>query len=380
MGTDIYEYRFVVSGCAYNADLKGNPFKSSLGGLLLDGPFPLWKLGHSYDDYPQEFAAWLQIEAVTLQGKDITATATPHESAADELAAVLTLYLRQLVTAAGYVSVTLPEHHVEPPLRSPMSQPILQKAHEARFWPRLPLTVIYGAEKPTFHNPNPEPVGVSPTALRDFLVCLAKHPQGERIVNAAHLYHRAMECLFSRPDVSYLLFVCAADAVASAERQERSEAQLLQLTAAKNVEIVARNLGLNDQATKALALAAVSDAFTRQKSKGQMFREFLAAYGGDHLTSPALFNPAMLEVFKVEDEKEAIDMAWKARSGYVHSARAFKDASLVGAEAGIPFAAFLDVMIGNKAAPSILWLERIIACSLVAYTESSKVTTPSTEP
>ncbi|MBI4625434.1 MAG: hypothetical protein HY736_19715 [Verrucomicrobia bacterium] len=371
-GGDIYEYRFALSGCAYNAELEGDPFKSSLGGLLLYEPFPLWKVGHSYDDYPQELAAWIKVASITLQGKNIRSAATPHELAADEVAALLTLYLRRLVTVAGCVSVTLPEYYAKAPLRSLMPQPIIQKGREARFWPRLPLTVIYGASAPTFRNPNAEIVGVSPDELRDFILRLAKHPHRERIINAAHLYHRAIECLFTQTDVSYLLLVCAADAIASAETQERPDAQLLQFTAAKNVAKTAHELGLNDDAAKTLALAAVSDPHTRQKSKGQMFREFLGTYGAGHANSPALFNPEILGVFKVENEKEAIEMAWDARGGYVHAANPFKDASLAGTCAGIPHAAFFDIMIGNKTAPSILWLERLIAHSIQVYLKDAK--------
>jgi len=178
-----------------------------------------------------------------------------------------------------------------------------------------------------------------------------------------------MECLFTQTDVSYLLFVCAADAIASAERQERSESHLLELNSAKNVSKVAHELGIDSESSKKLALAAVSDAHTRQKSKGQMFREFLERFGANHLNGPAIFNEELLSIFKISDEGEAIAKAWEARGGYVHTAHPFKEVSLAGTTSGISPKALFDVMIGNKTAPSILWLERLVAQSIRTYIE-----------
>lgn|ERR1035437_2757494 len=140
-GADVYEYRFVLSGCAYNGDLEGDYTKAAFGGLLLEHPFPVWKVGHSYDDYPQELVAWLKVAPVTREKENFSSTGTPHELAADELAAVLTLFLRRLVTVAGAIAVTIPEYYAKAPLRSPVAMPVVLKSREARVWPRLPLTV-----------------------------------------------------------------------------------------------------------------------------------------------------------------------------------------------------------------------------------------------
>ena len=62
---ETFEYRLLLSGCAYNGDLQGDYSKSTYGGLLLDEPFALWKVGNSYDDYPQELAVWVRVASVT---------------------------------------------------------------------------------------------------------------------------------------------------------------------------------------------------------------------------------------------------------------------------------------------------------------------------
>jgi hypothetical protein len=364
VGADVYEYRLLLSGCAYNGDLEGDYTKASFGGLLLQRPFPLWKVGHSYDEYPQELAMWITVAPVTKGAEDFHSTSTPHEGVALDIAAILTLFLRRLVVVVGAASVTLPDHYAKPPVRSPRPQPLALNAKDTYSWPRLPLSVIYGPNGPTYKNPNVEDVPVSPVALQEFFDKLANHRHAERIIGAARLYHRAMDCLFRQTDVSYLLFVCAAEAAATAETQYREPKELLELPAAQGVRRCATALGIAEETIQELALSAVSDSSSKERSKGCMFREFLLKFGADHQNTSPLFNPDVLDLFKVPDEKRALVKAYKARSEYVHAANPFKESSLAGTSSGVSVDAFFDVLIGDTVAPSILWFERIVAHSI----------------
>lgn len=368
-GGDVYEYRFLLSGCAFNADLEGDYTKSALGGLLLEEPFPLWKVGQSYDDYPQELAAWIKVAPITRKSANMTTTETPHEVIADDLAALLTLFFRRLVVVIGPASVTLPHPYDRPPVRSPLPQPLALAAKEANAWPRLPLTVIYGGGAPTFRNSNPQEVGVSPFALRAFFMMLAKHQYGGQIISAARLYHRALESLFKHTDLSYLLLVCAAEAVATVEMRYRTPAEVAELATARNVKKCAESLNLSPDAVAALVGAAVDNPMAKEKSKREMFTDFLQTQGADHTKQTALFNPDILDIFKVPDEKAALLEAYQARSGFVHAARPFKDSALIGTTSGISISAMLEVMVGEprRSAPSILWLERLVASALLRF-------------
>lgn len=363
-GGDIYEYRFNVSGIVFNGDMEGDPFKSEYGGLLMETPLPLWKVGYSYDDYPQELATWFRVRPVELNEKNIRSSHVPHEETAAEIGAILTLYFRRLVTVVGTVAVTLPTYYSKAPLRSPKPQPITLKAREARFWPRLPLTVITSGAGQHYKDPNPEILPVSPGRLRDFLLALATHKDAEKIVNAARLYHRAMENLFTHVDVSYLLLVCAADALASINVQSLSEDEILATSAAKNVAKAAKALGLNDAQIKTLSVATIPDP---KKSKTRMFGEFLLQWGAGHDKLPCLLNPIVLDILKVGDEQAAIKLAYEARSGYVHHANAFAEIALTGTSSGMSPETFFAVMIGETCAPSILWLERLVAHAIQSY-------------
>lgn len=143
-GGDIYEYRLLLSGCAFNADLEGDYTKSSLGGLLLEEPFPLWKVGPSYDEYPQELAAWIKVAPVTYENEHMSAIGSPHEIVAGDLAALLTLVFRRLVVVIGPASVTLPAPYDRPPIRTPLG---------ASFEPRLQVVVDrLASERPDYRN------------------------------------------------------------------------------------------------------------------------------------------------------------------------------------------------------------------------------------
>ncbi|HWA26866.1 MAG TPA: hypothetical protein VG734_14500 [Lacunisphaera sp.] len=375
-GGDIYEYRFLLSGCAFNGDLNGDYSKSTLGGLLLEEPFPLWKVGQSFEDYPQELAAWIKVAPVTYKSGIMTTVGSPHEAVADDLAALLTLFFRRLVTVIGPTSVTLPHPYNRPPVQSPLPQPLALAARETYAWPRLPLTVIYGAEAPHFRNPNPKEIDVSPIALRAFFVMLAKHRYGGQIIAGARLYHRALESLFKHTDVSYLLLVCAAEAVATAEMRYRTPAEIADLVTTKSVRTCAESLHLPADAVAALVAAATDNPMTKEKSKREMFTDFLLTRGADHAKQAPLFNPDILDIFKVQDEKAALREAYQARSGFVHAARPFRDSALVGTTGGISVFAMLEVMVGEprKSAPSILWLERVVSTALLNFiAESAKL-------
>src|SRR5947207_15987197 len=94
---ETFEYRLLLSGCAYNGDLQGDYSKSTYGALLLDEPFALWKVGNSYDDYPQELAVSVKVAPVTKKTRIHSCTVTHHREVAAGIAAILPLLSRHLV-------------------------------------------------------------------------------------------------------------------------------------------------------------------------------------------------------------------------------------------------------------------------------------------
>ena len=75
---------------------------------------------------------------------------------------------------------------------------------------------------------------------------------------------------------------------------------------------------------------------------------------------------------RIGDESAAIELAYKARSGYVHHASEFAGISLAWTTLGVSPDVFFAVIIGEEMAPSILWLERIIAHAITTYVTGQK--------
>lgn len=74
-----------------------------------------------------------------------------------------------------------------------------------------------------------------------------------------------------------------------------------------------------------------------------------------------------LRLFKVDDETTAINSAYKARSGYVHTANPLRDSALVGTSTRMPVFASMELFIDDERAPPIIWLEHIVAESFLNY-------------
>ena len=251
-----------------------------------------------------------------------------------------------------------------------LAHPIVSNARGAYSWPRLPLNVIYGFDGIKYEDPNLRNVpGVSgqTTAILPKSGRAPKWHKDRR--RCSPLPPRNGVSLHANR-VSYLLLVCAAETVATADKQICSEQEQLELREAKEVKQRAIDLGLSGQAAEKLALDSVVTFQRAEKSKGQMFREFLLKFGGGHNEAALLFDTKILELFKVDNERSAIDQAYSARSGFVHAAKPFKDAALSGTSSSVSMAAAFEVIIDQldekerKVAPPIIWLERLVAHSI----------------
>lgn len=357
---ELFEYRFLVSGLAYNGSLQGDVFRSSQGGVLLERPFSCVTLDLFEEHYPSEIAVCFR--AGLVQGHEsggIRFRRVPHADIANDIACVLTLYFRRLVVCVGLASETIPERYRASTGGERLFHSIAGKARVAYYWPEIPATRVLDE---VWINASPM-VSVRPGDLADFFMRFGMHSHGEEIMDAVRMYHRAMECLFRQPDISYLLFVCAAEVVASKFTEKLSDEERLQRHGALAVQLVASKLGLDGSAIRELMLAASPG---REKSKQTAFCEFLTENGKGHCDEPPLLFPDFLKRVPIAEEEKALRNAYSARSGYVHASRKIKSESLVGLSSMVPSEVFSLFLPGAdvNSAPPITWIERIIAVSL----------------
>jgi hypothetical protein len=369
---DLFEYRFALSGYVFFGDLLGDYSRSQLGGYLLEEPIRIWKVGHSYEEYPQELAAWFRVPTVETRKKNIHSSEVPHPQVAEDIAALLTIFLRRLVVTVGSTSVLVTNYPTADYIPKPWPQPLLIEAQKTYSWPRLPLTVRYGEKGPEYHDNNSAIVPVSHKTLKEFLEAISLHPKADKIIAACRIYHRAMALLFQHTDASYLFFVCAAEAASKLHTADiaQSDEQLLNHPIAKAIIQKIQSLGHSPQEAREIALQIAEPYRQKKPSGNEQFRAFLEKFGAGHKDQPPLFNNQILQLFEGErqmPEAEAIDKAYQARSGFVHTAQPFSAISLLGTSNRISYQAHIDLLIGDQPAPSILWLERIISHSIRNY-------------
>jgi len=93
-------------------------------------------------------------------------------------------------------------------------------------------------------------------------------------------------------------------------------------------------------------------------------------YGPGHQDQSMIFNTGpYLDLFKVEDDSAGFERAYKARSGYVHTATKLRDSVLVGTESTMSIFAGFDLFIDEERAPPVMWLERVVATSFRHFVE-----------
>ena len=98
-----FEYRLLCSGELYNAKLSSGWRKDTWARILLGKPFLLSVCSQRFDDYPQELALRFRAERVRETRGKTTYDFYPDEEIARDIAALLSLLLRRLITIAAKV-------------------------------------------------------------------------------------------------------------------------------------------------------------------------------------------------------------------------------------------------------------------------------------
>src|SRR3990172_5564515 len=116
-GTPVsFEYRLLCSGELYNSRvLTADWRKSDATRILFRGAFSLVVCSHPFHDYPQELCLRLSAPSVIESHGAAISMFFPDEDIARDLAALLSLFLRRLITVAGKVRELHPRRYQEEP-------------------------------------------------------------------------------------------------------------------------------------------------------------------------------------------------------------------------------------------------------------------------
>src|SRR6266851_3737643 len=147
----LVEYRLICSGTLFPARFLGEWSKSDRARILLQSPAHLLVASQPYDAYPQELALRFSVSMLTEQEGNSYHSYYPDPEIASDLAALLTLLCRRLIT----VSVRVRQQFLTPGPPGPFPptpsllldypSPAVTTAKNVHWAPR-PIEFLYGRE------------------------------------------------------------------------------------------------------------------------------------------------------------------------------------------------------------------------------------------
>ncbi len=363
-----FEYRLLCSGELFNGSVETADWrKGTAARMLLDAPFSLIVCSYPFNAFPQEMALRFSASSVTERSGLGASLFYPDEDIARDLAALLTLLCRRLITVAAKIREQHPGRQGgDPPVGA--DWPIgfvteLQVAH----WQFKPSVVVYGPEGIRgITDYNPPPLGVDPDRLRRILTGLPKLPFAESFVLTARLYASALEQLEHDVEVSYQLLIAAAEAMANAVLSDfRPDAEDM-ISAKKSVADMAVKFGLSKEQSQQIAIEASRGiGWARRK-----FCKFLMDNTTDQLhEEDDLFRVPPQYLPETDALAEVLQNVYKARGMMLHTGRGFDMSSVIGIGPRAPARALLNIDPARKPFPPVVWFERVVNCALNRFIE-----------
>lgn len=203
------EYRLLCSGTLYR-DLLGDWTKSEAARILLDRPLLLFAMSRPFDEYPLELV--LQLTVPLIEEKEQSGIGTsiffyhPDEEVALDLAALLSLLCRRLITVAGQSNQRHLDHRHVLFDRQPVPMPLATSMRKV-FWRPHPFMIMTSLEGQRIQDYNPRPKPVDSRRLTELLLELPRLHHAVSIVASCRLYALALELIHERPDIAYQLLI-----------------------------------------------------------------------------------------------------------------------------------------------------------------------------
>ncbi len=365
-----FEYRLLCSGELYSASFGVTDWRKSDGSrILLPSPTLLIVSSFPFDEYPQELT--LQFSTVEVSEKQGNAISNffPDDEIAHDLASLLTLFSRRLITVVAKVREIHPKYSWN---KSDYFQdwPIgFTQSMNLSYWRRKPSTFLYGFNGITkIVDYNPPPLGVDLGLTMELLQNLPKLAEAESIVSCARLYSLALEQLERNVDIAYQLLIETVETIANAVFRSYRPSDDEIIKSKKSVIDLAKQFSLsNEQATQLAFEVAKGNTWTSRK-----FTKFLIEYSDDSIWSEDdLFKLPLVIQPKKEEFESTISMIYHARNKSLHHGRSFPLSSVVGIGPTAPNRAFLELFAEGRHFPPLVWFERLVNLTLNRFIRES---------
>lgn len=366
------QYRLLCSGTIYR-DVIGDPFKSEVARILLDEPLMLFVASRPFDDYPLEMVLELtvpQVEEVEqVRSVQTIHTFHPDDEVAKDIAALLSLICRRLITVAGKAS----EQHSDylHPLFGPRPFPMPLATSMSRIcWRPHPFSILTSLEGQKIRDYNPRPKALNPGRLTALLTGLPPLEYAKSIVASCRLYALALELIHERPDISYQLLISSVETMANAALASFQPSDDVKVDHKNAVYKLAVSIGLEEKVARQLTIEACKGEYWATKK----FKKFLMDNVADSVWTEQdeLFHQMSNDILpKREDFEQILGKIYKARSKATHVGQPFP---ITASYTGGPT---INVRAANKfysddgAFPPVVWFERIVQSALLRIWDRS---------
>lgn len=362
------EYRLFCSGTLYR-NLLGDWSKSEVARVLLDDPLLLFVASRPFDDYPLELALQLTVPLVEESEETRTGTSIytyyPDDEIVKDLAALLSLLCRRLITVAGKVSEQYANDRHFLFERRPV--PLALAASMRRvYWRRQPYTVIASFEGQEIWDYNPRPKPVDAPRLTRLLLSLPKLQHARGLVASCRLYALALELIHERPDISYQMLISSVETIANGALRSFQPSDDDKVEHQKALYDLALSLQLGVETAKKL----VVEACRREWWATRKFKQFLIDNVPESvwIEQDELFHRMPHEGLpKREEFERTLGNIYNARSKATHEGQPFPvTASYTGGPSISTRAA--RVLFGSDSPfPPVVWFERIVNSALCSF-------------
>lgn len=364
------EYRLLCSGTLHHG-WPGDYSKSENARVLLYEPLLLFVVSRPFDDYPLELALHLTVpevndEVPTKHGKSLHIY-YPDEEVVRDLAALLSLRCRRLITVAGKVSERCSDYRHPLFDRQPLPLPLATSMRRI-FWRPHPLTVLTSYEGQEIQDYNPRPKQLDPSKLTELLLGLPGLPHAESLVASCRLYALALELIHERPDIAYQMLISSVETIANASLRTFQPADDLKVEHQKVVYEMAVSLGLGEETARKLAI----EACRREWWATKKFKKFLIDNVPESIWEEPdeLFSRMDQELMpKREDFERSLSKIYNARSKATHEGRSFPASASYTGGPTISMPAAAGLFGAASPFPPVVWFERVVNNALCGFWE-----------
>jgi hypothetical protein len=285
----------------------------------------------------------------------------PDKEVARDLAALLTVLCRRLITVMGKSAERVADYGYPEFERIP--QPI--RSMRNVYWPPHPARLVVGRNSKEIEDYNPPAKPVDPGALTALLLGLPQVPHAESIVASARLYALALELIHDRQEIAYQLLVSSVETIASEtlpDPDEDEKARRMQ-----PVSDLAKTYGLEEGKARSLAITACN-VETRWSTR--KFKKFLTDNTDNRIwEEDDLYKVPLPLLPRQENFQQTLSKIYTARSAATHAGQQFPVTASYSGGPEISTRVAMKMFSLDSVFPPVVWFERVVNMAIRTYWE-----------